>query len=132
MTYMKKRTVLFLCALVMLAVITGCSSSKKIAYLQGSEELSAAEYAQTTPLYDARIMPKDLLTIIVSTTDPEASRPFNLVTPTVNMGLTTSASTQGQLQTYLVDNSGQINFPVVGMITLKGLTKSEAEDKVKG
>jgi len=133
MTYMKKRSVLFLSSLVMLALITGCSSSKKIAYLQGSETLTTAEYAQTTPLYDARILPKDLLTIIVSTTDPEASRPFNLVTPTVNMGLTTTATTsQGQLQTYLVDNNGQINFPVVGMITVKGLTKMEAEDKVKG
>jgi len=122
---------LLLLSLVLLVVATGCSSSKKIAYLQGSEELTAEEYAQTTPLYDARIMPKDLLTVIVSTTDPEASRPFNLVTPTVNMGLTTTASsTQGQLQTYLVDNNGQINFPVLGMITLKGLTKREAEQKV--
>ena len=131
MTYMKKRTVLFLCALVMLAVITGCSSSKKIAYLQGSESMTDAEYAQTTPLYDARIMPKDLLTITVTTTDPEASRPFNLLTPTVTTGITTSSS-QGQLQTYLVDNNGQITFPVVGMITVKGLTKMEAENKVKG
>ena len=122
---------MFLCALVMLAVITGCSSSKKIAYLQGSESMTDAEYAQTTPLYDARIMPKDLLTITVTTTDPEASRPFNLLTPTVTTGITTSSS-QGQLQTYLVDNNGQITFPVVGMITVKGLTKMEAENKVKG
>ena len=128
-----KKNLLLLFSLVLLVVATGCSSSKKIAYLQGSEELTAEEYAQTTPLYDARIMPKDLLTVIVSTTDPEASRPFNLVTPTVNMGLTTTASsTQGQLQTYLVDNNGQINFPVIGMITVKGLTKTEAEEKVKG
>src|SRR5690554_5118947 len=129
---MEKKNVLFLLTLVILTVITGCSSSKKIAYLQGSEELTAAEYAQTTPLYDARIMPKDLLTVVVTTTDPEASRPFNLIMPTVSQGISASSGVQGQLQTYLVDNSGQINFPVVGMITLKGLTKSEAEDKVKG
>ena len=130
---MNKKNLLLLFSLVLLIVATGCSSSKKIAYLQGSEEMTTEEYAQTTPLYDARIMPKDLLTIIVSTTDPEASRPFNLVTPTVNMGLTTTANTtQGQLQTYLVDNNGQINFPVIGMITVKGLTKTEAEEKVKG
>ena len=78
-------------------------------------------------------MPKDLLTIIVSTTDPEASRPFNLVTPILNTGTSVTASTySGQLQTYLVDNNGQIEFPVVGMITVKGLTKREAEEKVKG
>jgi len=117
---------------VITALLAGCGSSGKIAYLQGTETMTPEEFAQATTLYDARIMPKDLLTIIVSTTDPEASRPFNLVTPTISQGVTTTASTQGQLQTYLVDNNGQIEFPVVGMITVKGLTKREAEEKVKG
>lgn len=39
-----------------------------------------------------------------------------------------ASSTQGQLQANLVDNSSQIEFPVVGMITVKGLTKREAEE----
>jgi len=73
-----------------------------------------------------RIMPKDLLTIVVTTTDPEASRPFNLVMPTISQGISTIEGYQGQLQTYLVDNNGQVEFPVIGMITLKGLTKREA------
>ena len=128
---MYKNSVLFLFSLVILALMGGCASSKKIAYLQGSENMTEGEFAQTTPLYDARIMPKDLLTITVTTTDPEASKPFNLLTPTVTTGITT-VSSQGQLQTYLVDNNGQITFPVIGKITVKGLTKNEAEDKVKG
>lgn len=116
----------------MTALLAGCGSSEKIAYLQGTEQMSAEEFAVATTLYDARILPKDLLTVVVSTTDPEASKPFNLVMPTISQGITTSASSQGQLQTYLVDNNGQIEFPVVGMITVKGLTKREAEEKVKG
>ena len=116
----------------MTALLAGCGSSEKIAYLQGTEQMSAEEFTQATTLYDARIMPKDLLTVVVSATDPEAVRPFNLIMPTISQGITTSASTQGQLQTYLVDNNGQIEFPVVGMITVKGLTKREAEEKVKG
>ena len=128
---MYKNSVLFLFSLVILTLMGGCASSKKIAYLQGSENMTEGEFAQTTPLYDARIMPKDLLTITVTTTDPEASKPFNLLTPTVTTGITT-VSSQGQLQTYLVDNNGQITFPVIGKITVKGLTKTEAEDKVKG
>ena len=126
-------TLHLLAALVMTALLAGCGSSEKIAYLQGTERMSAEEFAVATTLYDARIMPKDLLTIIVSTTDPEASRPFNLVTPSISRGTTvTSATSTGQLQTYLVDNNGQVEFPVVGMVTLKGLTKSEAENKIKG
>jgi polysaccharide export outer membrane protein len=130
---MKKQYTLFWMATLLMAVfLASCGSSEKIAYLQGTESMSAEEFAQVTTLYDARIMPKDLLTIVVSTTDPEASRPFNLVMPTVSQGITTSSGYQGQLQTYLVDNNGQIEFPVVGMITVKGLTKREAEEKVKG
>lgn len=73
-------------------------------------------------------MPKDLLTITVSTTDPEASRPFNLTTPTMSTG--TSITSQMRLQPYLVDNNGEINFPVLGIIKLQGLTKREAEQAI--
>ncbi len=118
-------------AAVMVMIFTGCGSSKKIAYLQGAEALTAEQLAQqTVPLYDARIMPKDLLTITVTATDPESVQPFNLIVPAVKTGLVMSS--QPQLQPYLVDNNGQIDFPVLGMITLKGLTKRQAEDKITG
>lgn len=128
---MRKQTLYLFAALMLAALFSSCGSSGKIAYLQGTEQMTPEEFAVATTLYDARIMPKDLLTVVVSTTDPEASRPFNLIMPTISQGITTG-STQGQLQTYLVDNNGQIEFPVVGMVTLKGLTKSEAEKKIKG
>ena len=89
-------------------------------------------------MYDAKIMPKDLLTIVVSCTNPELAIPFNL-TVASNASLTTSTSsfvtTQPTLQAYLVDNDGNINFPVLGELKLGGLTKRGAEqliiDKLK-
>ena len=36
-------------------------------------------------------------------------------------------TSQTQLQTYLVDNDGMINFPIVGQLKIGGLTKTEAE-----
>jgi len=125
---MRKTVYIFLMAMAAIA-LTGCVSTKEIAYLQGAETLTAEELAQqTVPLYDARIMPKDLITITVSATDPESVQPFNLVVPSRTTGLTTYS--QPQLQPYLVDNNGQIKFPVVGTITLKGLTKRQAEEKI--
>lgn len=81
-------------------------------------------------LYDAKIMPKDQLTITVITTDPQASAPFNLsVTNTV--GTSGQLSTgSGSLQGYLVDNTGYINFPVIGKIHVAGLTKGQCEDLI--
>lgn len=131
---MRKLLFLFSVTLATLSFI-GCGSSKNVAYLQGSEKLSSHDYLkQVAPMYDARIMPKDILTITVTTEDPEASRPFNVIVPVVNTASAegTSLNTQPRLNTYLVDNNGQINFPVIGMISLKGLTNREAEEKIKG
>ena len=81
-------------------------------------------------LYDAKIMPKDQLTITVITTDPQASAPFNLsVTNTVGTSGQLSAG-GGSLQGYLVDNTGYINFPVIGKIHVAGLTKGQCEDLI--
>lgn len=125
-----KKAIYFFAIPIIVMALASCGSAKNIAYMQGSEEMTAEDYAQqTTPMYDAKIMPKDLLTITVNATDPEAVQAFNLTVPSKTTGVTTTS--QPQLQTYLVDNNGQINFPVVGMVTLKGLTKRQAEEKVR-
>ena len=70
-------------------------------------------------------------TITVSTTDPKASMPFNLsVTNTLNTTGTLYTGA-GALQTYLVDNDGYINFPVVGKVKVGGLTKRQCENRIK-
>ena len=84
-------------------------------------------------LYDARIMPKDLLTIVVSCPEePALAEPFNLTiaTPVSNTG-SQSLTSQPALQQYLVDNNGNVEFPVLGTIHLGGLTKGEAEQYIK-
>lgn len=125
-----KRFLYFISIVSIVLTLASCNASKKVAYIQGAGEDDMSEYMQSTPLYDAKIMPKDLLTITVSATDPEAVKPFNLTVPSLTTG--TSTYSQPSLQAYLVDNNGQINFPVIGLITLSGLTKSEAEQKVTG
>lgn len=118
-------------ALFLAIIMSGCGSYKEVAYLQQSENITEEEYAtQLTPMYEARIMPKDILTITVSTSDPEASRPFNITVPISETGNVQRITTQTQLSTYLVDNQGQINFPVLGMISLKGKTIREAEASI--
>ena len=116
--------------LVLLAfVLAGCSAYKQVPYLQASEFLDTS--SQNTPLYDARIMPKDLLTITVNTTDPETAAPFNLTVATAVSNQNRSLTSQPVLQQYLVDNNGNIDFPVLGTLHIGGLTKSEAENLIR-
>ena len=125
---MKKSFNLALVAFSLLLLMS-CSSSKNVAYIQNSDTV---DFSRSEVLYDARIMPKDILMITVNTVNPEASAPFNLV---VSASLRSGTGNQGMssnraLQTYLVDNDGCIEFPVVGRLKVGGLTKSECEQLI--
>lgn len=115
----------------MLILLASCQSYKKVPYIQDVNVVNKA--VQQEGLYDAKIMPKDLLTIVVSCTSPELAAPFNLtVASPANLATTNlMTTTQPILQPYLVDNEGKISFPVLGELKLGGLTKREAEQLVK-
>ena len=115
-----------------LGLLCSCGSTKNIPYFKNADQvdLSQSEY-----LYDARIMPKDILTITVNTSNPEAAAPFNLTIPSTYNQQGAVNWTSQTLQTYLVDNQGYIDYPVLGRIDVGGLTKSACEkmirDKIK-
>lgn len=113
-----------------LLLLTSCTSYQKIPYLQDFETVNATE--ELTAMYDAHIRPKDLLTITVNTTDPEAAAPFNLtIQSAANSNLTQWVTQQAALQQYLVDNQGNIDFPVLGELHLGGLSMNEAESMIR-
>ena len=121
---MKKLFPILLAAVAVLLAVTSCKTPKNVAYIQNSDSI---DYSKSEFLYDARIMPKDILTITVNTVNPEASEPFNLLIHNTLNASRSIATTGGSLQTYLVDNNGCIDFPVVGTLQVGGLTKSMCE-----
>lgn len=88
---------------------SACQSYKQVPYLQDAEVLKQAN-AQIASVQDARLIPGDEVSILVSTSDPAVSQPFNA---------------QGNV--FLLDNQGNINYPVLGKLSLNGLTSREAE-----
>ena len=126
---MKIKRLLFLFSLPLL--LAACTSYKNVPYLQNPEAVN--DFGEILPLYDAKIMPKDLLSITVNTTDPQAAAPFNLTVQTpLNAALTNiNTTTQPTLQQYLVNNAGEIDFPVIGTLRVGGLTKNEAESLIR-
>jgi polysaccharide export outer membrane protein len=131
---MKKNLVLSGLLLTAALWLASCTAPKNIAYIKNSDYVDLTKSAY---LYDARIMPKDVLTITVNTVNPEASAPFNLVVSTeLRTGVAgQNLGSQRALQTYLVSNDGTIEFPVLGTLQVGGLTKQECEkmihDKIK-
>lgn len=115
--------------LIALLVATSCTSYKNVPYLQNSDKV---DMDRMVALYDARVQPKDMLTITVSSAeDAEAAVPFNLVVATPQTTLMRNLTTQPTLQTYLVDNDGCIEFPTLGRIMIGGKTKTEVETLIK-
>jgi polysaccharide export outer membrane protein len=107
--------------------LVSCGSYKNVPYFQNSDEV---DFSKSQILYDARIMPKDVLTITVNTTNPDAAMPFNLTIPTLFSNQTRSTYSQSVLQNYLVDNDGCIDYPILGKLQVGGLTKSACEQLI--
>lgn len=115
-----------LIATVML--LSSCGSSQNISYVQNADKVNIES---NKVLFDARIMPKDILTVTVTTIDPEAAVPFNLSVPTtVSQATSKTLTSQPVLQDYLVSNDGTIVFPIIGKIKVAGLTKTECESMI--
>ena len=106
-----------------------CSDAKSI-YLRNDEVLEKAQ--QNNKQYVYRVMPKDELTITVSTSDPASSVPFYRK---IGQGKDQASSAQGmnnaKLLDYLVDNEGNIDYPVLGKLHVAGLTTRECEALIR-
>lgn len=124
----------YVISFVLALFATSCTSYKRVPYIQNSDNMAAIQ--QVESVHESRILPRDLLTIIVSSPEnPEAAMPYNLLMSSTYETRQTLTS-QPTLQSYLVDNDGNIEFPVLGKLHVAGLTKKELEnqilDKIKG
>ena len=130
---MNKLTTIQLTLLAALTLaVTSCTSYKKVPYMLNSDIVNLDSSAI---LYEARIMPKDELTITLNCPeDEEAVLPFNLTAISRNNQSGSQrnriSNTSYTLQTYLVSNEGTINFPILGELHVMGMTVKELEDMI--
>ncbi|MGS2738028.1 polysaccharide biosynthesis/export family protein [Sinomicrobium sp. M5D2P17] len=123
----QRHTPVFCILLLTVLFMASCASRKEIVYFQDIEEI---DKLASEVVYDPVLQPDDLLTITVSAFDLETVAPFNL--PIVAyMGSTGKTAGQGQYQTYLIDNKGNVEFPVIGTVKLGGMTRNEAVNFLK-
>ena len=78
------------------------------------------------------IQPKDMLSIVVSSRNPELVVMFNLPMVQHMAGSEIAGgSSQQRLLGYVVDNNGCIDFPVLGTLKVAGLTRWELAEMIK-
>lgn len=131
------RIFVFLASAILLA---GCSNNKELAYFHDAPRDKAHTIDQT---YEGDVHKGDVLHIYVSSVDAESVIPFNQETNkvTANVQLQESAAVNlsevpegatidlsgmaASTVGYLVDNEGNIIFPMVGKLHVEGLSLEE-------
>lgn len=110
---------------IALLFFTSCGTGRNITYFSDLKE--SETYTSTiSNKVDPVIQPDDLLSITLSSLNPESNVLFNNGI-LQGAGNSNSAGSGERLnEGYLVDKSGTINFPVLGTLKLAGLTKAEA------
>jgi len=108
--------------ILMALLLTGCASKKDILYLQDIEKIAANQQEMyANPV----IRPNDILLINVSAADMEVAMPFNLLAPARNLQEANRSGNLRELQGYIVDADGTIQFPILGEIKVGGMTRQD-------
>jgi len=107
---------------ICLLMFSSCISRKEMVYFQDRQDVN---FNQEENL---RIKPGDLLTIRVSAPEQEAAQPFNL---TKSIASIERIGSQVELETYMVSDLGNIEFPVIGTLKVEGLNNFELSEKIK-
>ena len=126
----KKLILHLLYLLFSLALLSSCNTSKEIIYFQDVEVNSPEAVA---PPQDITVQPKDQISIVVSSKDPELAALFNLTRVQQRVGSTglNNSNNNGEISGYTLDDKGAIDFPVLGNLTVAGMTRSQIAALVK-
>ncbi len=129
-SFMKKIFVRLSILLALLVVsAASCSTYKKINYIQDAQLDTALTMIANQGIL---IQPMDMISIVVSSRDPELARIYNLPVVTYQAGSESSVSNFNQrLIGYSVDNDGNIQFPELGTIHVAGLNHWQLAELIR-
>ena len=114
----KNDSILFVRAILVgiLIVLSSCASRKDVVYFQDTGNFETLVNDNT---FVSKFKVDDLVSIHVSSLNPEASVPFNLFRGASEGGF------RAEQVDYLVDQAGEIDFPVIGKLKIEGLSPEE-------
>jgi polysaccharide biosynthesis/export protein len=108
--------------ILILVILSGCTSQQKLAYLNNLPETNGEE-SFTMEVPDYKIQPRDILYITIKAMTPEGMI-VDFLLASNNNGATyvTQGESGGYIYGYDVNSEGNIILPVVGPIQVEGLT----------
>lgn len=117
-----RNSIFLLFLLLCFVVFSSCVNTRRATYFNNLQTVDLPEQ-DIEPI----IQKNDILSIIVSSLNPEATAIFN--TPNQSVIASTSGTGTSSVTTgYLVDRQGRIVFPILGYIDAAGLTQQHLTD----
>ena len=112
-------------------ILSACSSSKNsLTYFEDIKENKEGVF--TEPEYNLIVQPDDELLITVNSSEPSAAMYYNMPLANPAQRDMLQGSFNPQIQTYIVDKNGFINFPVLGKLEVAGKTIDQVGDMMTG
>lgn len=121
---MRKNVMKWMSLFCLVLGLAGCKAPEKVLYLQDLNQPLEQALVQTGGM---KIQKDDLLQINILANNPEVAKPFNLMAQVSEMG---TSSSNPEQTAYLVDASGNIDIPVLGRMTVEGLTTQEVKNAI--
>lgn len=115
--------------LLLSVIISSCGSYKDIPYYQDLNH-SKPTQEQATNYSPLTIQPGDILGINVNSRNPESSSIFNYNLNRIN-GNNFDNSSDNPVTGYLVNEKGQIDLPLIGVMKVSELTTSQLTEKMR-
>ncbi len=113
--------------LLIIFLFTNCATRDEVVYFQKAEDIQGMKNIMD---YEPVIERNDVLRINVSSRNEEVVKPFQM-----NLGNQQSGGGGGMqnqsLMGYLVDPKGNIQFPVLGQVSVAGKTRTELEQELQ-
>jgi polysaccharide export outer membrane protein len=107
-------------------LISSCISSKNVTYFQNLSGAKQSELESGTKFTEPVIQVDDILSIAITTIDPQSASVVNQATST-QAGVGTSKQ---EITGFLVDKDGFIEFSLLGKVKVAGLTTSAAKQLI--
>lgn len=117
---------------IFVILVSSCRTGKELALFQdlnAGEDSGQTQEVRTAAFEPLRLQTDDQLQIVISSISPEASQLFNLMGSAVVTG--NNNQTQNMQSVYTVSPSGNITIPVIGEVSVAGLTTDEAKAQIK-
>jgi len=115
---------IYLLGMLWLALMGSCAKQQDYVYFQRQANDSILRQ-QAKPIAPV-LRPGDIVSITVTAIDPDVVKPFNMGGGLATAGGNGAAVGASSFHGYLIDDKGQVEFPVLGSVNLDGLTRVKA------